>query len=364
MDLPDKALRKYLRPLFLDHYKGVEPDAVLREFKDLGGRDFGKWTASPAQVKACIDHIFNVRSRSREWTIESIKALDKNPDPRFEDEPLHVIIPSQGGPDEAETSQGSRAPVPSENVRKRGRRGDGTAAPPVDFAAMADANAEQVCKLQQDLDESRAHTAMLEDSLGRLNSEYATARASMAAATTDFAATRTQMEAQEIRAQDLAQRLQAEKDVRVQLEADLAAARRRLMEPQNNASPGAERASTSAAAPPAHIDTIRRLQQDNMVLRVHNAHQTAARENTVLRAHTEAGSIVDRRMRDEGMFDPEHLAESMLRDFDDPLRGLGLTPACAWTDAMDDALAKMTLNSEQERNRCDAPEEEYSGDDE
>lgn len=120
-------------------------------------------------------------------------------------------------------------------------------------------------------------------------------------------------------------------------------------------------ASTSAA--PAALDAIRRMQQDNMVLKVHNAHQTVARENAALVAQKRAGEIVDRKMREERRFDPDVLAESMLRGLDDPLGGLGLTPACAWTDEMDAALAAMNIACEEERNRFD-PDDGNSEDDE
>lgn len=187
---PDKKLRKYLLPLFIDHCRRLDPGVVLQEFKNLEGRDFGSWTASETQVKSCVDHIFNVRSRSRDWVIESIKALEPHPDPRFEDEPVHLFMPadtvdtSQGGHDDADTAQGSaRDPVDgaetSENARKRGRGRQGIPVP-VDFAAMADANAEKVRNLQKDLDESQAHAASLENMCTNLNVEYAGARGAAA----------------------------------------------------------------------------------------------------------------------------------------------------------------------------------------
>ena len=236
--------------MFFDHYRRLDPAAVLQESKDLGGRLDGIWTASDAQVRKCIEKIFNERSKSIDWVVKSIKALEPHPDPRFEEEPINLFMPadtvdsSQGGHDEGETSQSARDPVDiaetSENARKRGRAGHGSQAPPVDFAAMADANAEKVRDLQKDLDESRAHAASLENMWSNLNVAYATARGDNAAGNAQLQDLRQQLT-------DLREQFEAKNEETMQLQDELAQAKEEL----GQAKEELDRANARPQVPPA-----------------------------------------------------------------------------------------------------------------
>ncbi len=63
----------------------------------------------------------------------------------------------------------------------------------------------------------------------------------------------------------------------------------------------------------------------------------------ILQRQNEALNALDRRLQVAA--DPSILSDSMLRDLDDPLRGMLLTP-CEWTDDMDDMLAALTMRQD------------------